>query len=165
MATSVTELLRRRHRALEARIVTLEIDPRVRRPRVARLAEELVAHATVEQLVVYPFAEQLLGLSGLAFEIEHALDSLVSVVSEADDDRLFGIALARLSAAFERHVDGDEIGILPMIEAIAAPEHLSRLGEMLEDFERTIAASRGGEVPAFWPESAGDVVARVGGTN
>lgn len=160
----VTELLRRRHRGLEARITALEVDPRFRRARVVQLAEELVAHATVEQLVVYPYAEQLLGVRDLSLEIERALDALLGVVGGVDDDAEFAVAIARLSAVFESHVDGDEVGLLPMIETLGDPEQLARMGGTIEEFERALATSRTSG-PNFWPEGAGDVVARGGGRN
>ena len=117
---SVGELLRRRHRGLQTRLVSLEFDPRARRARVVQLAEELVAHATVEQLVLYPYAEELLGVRDLSLEIERSLDALLAVIGGIDDDASFAGALARLTASFERHVDGDEIGLLPMVEALGA---------------------------------------------
>jgi hypothetical protein len=159
---ALSEMLRRRHRSLETRIAALEVDDRSRRARVVQLAEELVAHATVEQLVVYPYAEQLLGVSDLSLEIEHALDALLGVVGGIDCDRDFGVALARLATVFERHVDGDETSVLPMIEVLGDPEQLVRIGQTIEEFERAMASSRY-EGPGFWPETAGDVVARGGG--
>ena len=163
-ALALTELLRRRHRSLEVRIVALEVDPRIRRARVVQLAEELVAHATVEQLVLYPYAEQLLGLRDLSLEIERSLDALLGVVGGIDDDVRFGVALARLSAAFEQHIAGDESGLLPMVEALSSPDDLLRMGQTIEEFERALATSRTAG-PGFWPETAGDVVARGGGRN
>jgi hypothetical protein len=144
------ELLRRRHRVLEARIVGLEVDRPTRRARVVQLSEELVAHATVEQLVLYPYAEQLLGLRDLSLEIEHSLDALLGVVGSIEDDAQFAVALARLSAAFEQHVEGDEVGLLPMVESLSSPEDLARVGQTIEEFERALAASRGDET-GFWP--------------
>jgi hypothetical protein len=161
---ALTELLRRRHRSLEARIAALEFDGRARRARVVQLAEELVAHATVEQLVLYPYAEQLLGVRGLAFEIEHALDALLGVVGGIDDDRTFAVAIVRLGAVFERHVDGDEVGLLPMVETLADPDQLARMGATIEEFERAMSSART-TGPGFFPESAGDVVARWDGRN
>jgi hypothetical protein len=158
----VTELLRRRHRSLETRIVALEVDPRIRRARVVQLAEELVAHATVEQLVLYPYAEHLLGLQDLSMEIERALDALLALVGGVDDDAQFAVSLARLSVAFEQHVEGDEVELLPMIEVMSSPDVLLRMGETIEEFERALASSRG-PGPGFWPETAGDLVARGGG--
>jgi hypothetical protein len=159
---AVTELLRRRHRSLETRIVALEVDRRIRRPRVVQLAEELVAHATVEQLVLYPYAESLLGLQDLSLEIERSLDALLALVGGLDDEVQFTVALARLSGAFDQHVEGDEMGLMPMVEAMSSPEDLVRMGETLEDFEHALASSRGPGV-VFWPETAGDLVARGGG--
>ena len=162
--SALTELLRRRHRSLEARIVALEVDGRARRARVVQLAEALVAHATVEQLVLYPYAEQLLGLRGLSLEIERVLDSLLGVVGGIDDDAEFAVAIARLGAVFERHVDGDEVGVMPMIETLGDPDQLIRMGTTIEEFENALVMSRS-TGPGFWPETAGDVVARAGGTN
>jgi hypothetical protein len=161
---ALTQLLRSRHRSLETRIAALEFDGRARRPRVVQLAEELVAHATVEQLVLYPYAEQLLGMRGLALEIEQALDALLGVVGGIDDDREFAVAIVRLGAVFERHVDGDELSILPMIEALGDPTHLVRMGATIEEFERAMAVARCAG-PGFFPETAGDVVVRGGGRN
>lgn len=161
-ALAMTEVLRRRHRGLEARIAALEVDRRIRRARVIQLAEELVAHATVEQLVLYPYAEELLGLRDLSLEIERSLDALLAVVGGIEDEGLFAVALARLSAAFEQHVAADEVGLLPMIEALSSPEDLLRMGQTIEDFERSLTTSRNAG-PGFWPETAGDVVARGGG--
>jgi hypothetical protein len=159
---ALSEMLRRRHRSLETRIATLQVDDRSRRARVVQLAEELVAHATVEQLVVYPYAEQLLGVRELSLEIEHALDALLGVVGGIDSDRDFGIALARLATVFERHVDCDETSVLPMVEVLGDPEQLVRIGQTIEEFERAMVSSHH-EGPGFWPETAGDVVARGGG--
>jgi hypothetical protein len=159
---AVTELLRRRHRSLETRIVALEVDRRIRRARVVQLAEELVAHATVEQLVLYPYAEHLLGLQDLSVEIERTLDALLALVGGIDDDAQFAVALARLSIAFEQHVEGDEMELLPMIEVMSSPDVLVHMGETIEEFERALASSRG-PGPGFWPETAGDLVARGGG--
>jgi hypothetical protein len=159
-AIPLTELLRRRHRNLEARIASLEVDARARRPRVVQLAEDLVAHATVEQLVVYPYAEQRLGVRDLALEIERALDELLGVVGGIDDDRDFSVAIARLSCVFDRHVDGDEVGLLPMIETLGDPEQLVRMGETIKDFERAISTCRTGQ--GFWSEDVAEVAARGG---
>lgn len=163
-ALTLTEVLRRRHRSLETRIVALGVDGRIRRARVVQLAEELVAHATVEQLILYPYAEQLLGLRDLSVEIERSLDALLAVVGGIDDDATFSVSLARLAAAFEQHVAGDETGLMPMVEALSTTEDLVRMGRTIEEFERTLAVSRTAG-PGFWPETAGDVVARGGGTN
>ena len=125
---TLSELLRRRHRGLQTRMAALEFDRRARRARVVQLAEELVAHATVEQLVLYPYAEELLGVRDLSLEIERSLDALLGVIGGIEDDAAFAISMARLSAAFERHVDGDEVGLLPMVEALGAPEQIVRMG-------------------------------------
>ena len=150
---TLTGRLRVRHRTLQTRIATLEFDGRARRTRVVQLAEELVAHATAEQLVLYPYAEDLLGLRDLSFEIERSLDALLGVVGGLEDESAFGGAIARLSVVFERHVDGDELGLLPMVEALAPPEQLLRMGETIEEFERTLATARPDRA-AFWPEAA-----------
>jgi hypothetical protein len=161
----LSEMLRRRHRSLENRIATLQVDGRSRRARVVQLAEELVAHATVEQLVLYPYAERLLGVRDLSLEIERALDALLGVVGGIDSDPDFAIAIARLASVFERHVDGDEVGLLPMIETMGDPEQLVRMGETIEEFEKALATTANREGLGFWPETAGDIVARGGGTN
>jgi hypothetical protein len=155
--------LRARHRSLQTRIATLEFDGRARRARVVQLAEELVAHATAEQLVLYPYAEELLGLRDLSFEIERSLDALLGVVGGLDDEAMFGGAIARLSVIFERHVDGDELGLLPMVEALGPPEQLVRMDRTIEEFERALATPRM-ERAGFWPETVGPVL-RSGGRN
>jgi hypothetical protein len=160
----LAEMLRRRHRTLQTRMAALEFDNRARRVRVVQLAEELVAHATVEQLVLYPYAEELLGVRDLSLEIDRSLDALLSVVGGVEDDGEFAVAMARLSAAFERHVDGDEVGLLPMIEAMGVPEQILRMELTIEEFERALSTSKS-DGPGFWPETAGEVVARGGGRN
>jgi hypothetical protein len=161
---SLGELLRRRHRSLQTRMAALEFDGRARRARVVQLAEELVAHATVEQMVLYPYAEELLGLRDLSLEIERTLDALLAVVGGIADDDAFALAMARLTSSFERHVDGDELGLLPMVEALAMPEQIVRMEQTIEEFERALSAART-DGPGFWPETAGEVVARGGGRN
>jgi hypothetical protein len=156
----LAEMLRRRHRNLQTSMAALEFDRRARRVRVAQLAEELVAHATVEQLVLYPYAEELLGVHDLSLEIDRSLDALLGVVGGVEDDEDFAVAMARLSASFERHVDGDEIGLLPMIEAMGVPEQLLRMELTIEEFERALSTTRS-DGPAFWP----DVPERTGGRN
>ncbi|HZU82555.1 MAG TPA: hemerythrin domain-containing protein [Polyangiaceae bacterium] len=163
-ALALPELLRCRHRSLGARIAALEVDGRVRRVRVVQLAEELVAHATVEQLVFYPYAEQLLGLKDLATEIERALDALLGVVGGIDDDPQFFVSLARLSAAFQQHVEGDEAGLMPMVEALGDPDDLARMAATMQEFERALAGSRD-RPPYFWPEPAVGSSLRGGNRN
>ncbi len=161
---SLGEMLRRRHRGLQTRMAALEFDRRARRAQVVQLAEELVAHATVEQLVLYPYAEQLLGVRDLSLEIERTLDALLGVVGGIEDDENFAVAIARLSASFERHVDGDEMGLLPMVEALGVPEQVFRMEQTIEEFERALSTART-DGPGFWPETAGEVVAQGGGRN
>jgi hemerythrin-like domain-containing protein len=161
---SLGELLRRRHRGLQTRMAALEFDRRARRARVVQLAEELVAHATVEQLVLYPYAEELLGIRDLSLEIDRSLDALLGVIGGLDDDTTFAGAMARLTASFERHVDGDEMGLLPMVEALAAPDEVVRMEQTIEEFERTLATVPTDE-PWFLPDAAREVVARSRGKN
>ena len=158
------EMLRRRHRGLQTRMAVLEFDRRVRRDRVVQLAEELVAHATVEQLVLYPYAEELLGIRDLSLEIDRSLDALLGVIGGIDDDMTFAGAMARLTASFERHVDGDEMGLLPMVEVLGAPDQIVRMEHTIEEFERTLATSRTDE-PWFLPDAEREVVARSRGKN
>jgi hypothetical protein len=155
--TTLSDRLRMRHRGLQTRIATLEVDRRARRARVVQLAEELVAHATAEQLVLYPYAEDLLGLRDLSFEIERALDALLGVVGGLEDDVTFSGAIARLSIVFERHVDGDELGLLPMVEALGPPEQLFRMAQTLEDFECALASGQRAVRGGFWPEALSPV--------
>jgi hypothetical protein len=159
-AQGIFEMVRRRHRSLQARIAALEVDGRARRARVVSLAEELVAHATVEQLVLYPYAERLLGVTDLALEIERALESLLAVVGGIDCDEDFAVAIARLGAVFERHVDSDEVGLLPILEAVGDPEHLARMGVAIEEFERAISAAHH-EGIGLWPEGVEGVSGRM----
>jgi uncharacterized membrane protein YccC len=151
---SLTDLLRQRHRGLQTRMAALEFDRRARRTRVVQLAEELVAHATVEQLVLYPYAEDLLGIRNLSLEIDRSLDALRGVVGGVDDDREFAVAMARLSASFERHVDGDEMGLLPMVDALAVPDQIARMEKTIEEFERALCTTRS-EGPGFWRDTPG----------
>jgi hypothetical protein len=161
---SLGDLLRRRHRGLQTRMAELEFDRRARRARVVQLAEELVAHATVEQLVLYPYAEELLGVRDLSLEIERSLDALLAVIGVIEDDRTFAGAMARLSASFERHVDGDEMGLLPMVEALGAPEQIVHMEQTIEEFERALSTVRTDE-PWFWPDTPKEIVARGGWKN
>ncbi|MGD0673835.1 MAG: hypothetical protein ABSC94_00360 [Polyangiaceae bacterium] len=166
---TLTDVLRCRHRSLQTRIAALEFDGRSRRVRVVQLAEELVAHATVEQLVVYPYAEELLGVRDLSVEIESALDALLAVVGGIDKEAEFKCAVGRLSTAFQRHVEGDEIGLLPRVESMAPADHLTRMGRAIEEFERTLANSRMDDVSRGWQGASDDVLlnsaARGGGRN
>ena len=145
-------------------MAVLEFDRRARRARVVQLAEELVAHATVEQLVLYPYAEELLGVRNLSLEIERSLDALLAVIGGVDDDASFAGAMALLSASFERHVDGDEMGLLPMVEALGAPDQIVRIEQTIEEFERELSTAATDE-PWFLPDAVGEVVARGGGKN
>ena len=161
---SLGELFRSRHRGLQTRMAALEFDGRARRDRVVHLAEELVAHATVEQLVLYPYAADLLGVSSLSLEIERSLDALLGVVGGMDDDAQFAVAMARLSASFERHVDCDEGGLLPLVEALGVPDQIVRIEQTIEQFERALSRVRT-EGLGFWPETARAIVARSTGSN
>ena len=131
-------------------MATLEVDPRARRARVVQLAEELVAHATVEQLLFYPYSEDLLGVEGLAAGIETAVEALLDVLMDVDDDVAFARSLGRLLAQFERHVEEDEADVLPLVQAVGSPTYLARMGRTIEDFEHALASSRPPGEPGFW---------------
>ncbi len=161
---SLGELLRRRHRGLQTRMAALEYDSRARRAKVVQLAEELVAHATVEQLVLYPYAEELLGVHDLSLELERSLDALLGVIGGIEDERAFAGAMARLSASFERHVDGDEMGLLPMVEALGAPEQILRMEQTIQEFERALATV-GSDEPWFLPDAGSELLVRGGWKN
>ncbi len=133
-------------------MAALEVDRRARRARVVQLAEELVAHATVEQLLFYPYSEDLLGVEGLGVGIESAVDALLDVLMDVDDDAKFARSLARLLAQFERHVEEDESDVLPLVQAVGSPTYLVRMGRTIEDFEQALASSRIPREASFWTE-------------
>ncbi len=160
---TLVESMRCRHRGLQTRMAALELDARARRPRVVQLAEELVAHATAEQLVLYPFAEELLGVHDLSVDIEQSLEALLCVVGDVERDSEFSIAMARLSAVFERHVRSDETGLLPMVQALGPPDEIRRVELTIEEFERALSSPGGEGGIGFWPEAAGQTMARNGG--
>lgn len=113
----------------------------------------------MEQLVIYPYAEELLGLTGLAVEIERSLDAVLGVVGSVEDDAGFAGAVARLSAAFERHVDGDEVGLLPLLELVGPRAQMLRISRTIQDFERAMVESRL-EGSCSWPAICSEAPSR-----
>ena len=56
-------------------------------------------------------------------------------------------------------MDGDEVGLLPMVEALGAPDQIVRMEQTIEEFERALSSVRTDE-PWFLPDPVGEVVAR-----
>ena len=105
-----------------------------------------------------------LGVHDLSLELERSLDALLGVIGGIEDERAFAGAMARLSASFERHVDGDEMGLLPMVEALGAPDQIVRMEQTIQEFERALATV-GSDEPWFLPDAGSELLVRGGWKN
>jgi iron-sulfur cluster repair protein YtfE (RIC family) len=113
----VTRILEADHRKVEDLFSKIErADGKARTPLVAELADALEGHMRLEEDVVYPALEPVVGMEPITEgETEHKLARkvLADVERLAPDDPGFGAALAALKAGIEHHVKEEEDDVFP----------------------------------------------------
>ena len=135
----VTKILEADHRTVEELFSKIEKAKGAdRSPFIEELATSLKAHMQLEESVVYPAFENIVGMEPITEgETEHELarKTLADVKRLAPDEPGFGAALDALKAGIEHHVKEEEEELFPKVrnkgkralEDIATPFMTKRL--------------------------------------
>ena len=151
------DLLVEQHDKVDRLIAQIENEPLIERKQFLfdELADNIAAHATMEEKLFYPTvrAEQT---QEILLDSEHAgIKRVLSELLETDvDDERFEMRLAVLKEEIEHHAREEEEQILfPKLRRLMSAEQLSALGrEMHALFERLMAHRPRMQVP---PQTAG----------
>jgi hemerythrin-like domain-containing protein len=132
-----TDLLKTQHREVEELFRQLEEaeDESARTALRLELANNLAAHASIEEEIMYPVVMEALGPDGRireGFE-EHALAefALYRLMQVSPMDETFSAKVAALKDLVTHHIEEEESEILPKAESELG-ERLEMLGERLE---------------------------------
>lgn len=148
------ELLRTQHeeaRLLFERILHSDED---RRTLLQQLAEDLFAHATIEEEIFYPaaYAKRRTNELFLQSVDEHMLirQLVAELLAMEPDDDDFAIKLTMLKDEVAHHVAEEENEVFRLARAELSPEELRRLGEEMEDlFEDELAEQPVERLPLY----------------
>ena len=139
---NATRLLVAQHRAIEALFAEVACETR-RTPRMraaSRLTEELIAHMAAEETIFYPAARSVLGPKrgpgdlGGRMPDEHFMlrAQLRRVLATSLHTPAFTPRFEALRTLFAHHVESEETGIFPQVEAHLPARRLETLGAEVE---------------------------------
>lgn len=140
----VTDLITRDHETVHRLFLSLERagDPAARKELVERIVEELEAHASAEEEVVYPALRAVSRrIDDAEAAHEHVRMIIAALQGEEPGSDGFTARARQLEQAVLSHAAEEENGIL--LEAgRLAPEELERLGAAMEAAEMSAKAGR-----------------------
>ena len=163
----VTKILEADHRSVEGLFSKIEKAKGAdRAPFIEELASSLKGHMQLEESVVYPAFESVVGMEPITEgETEHDLarKALADVERLGPDDPGFGAALDALKAGIEHHVKEEEDDLFPkvrqkgkrVLEEIATPFMKKRLDLGLPREAPALAAASSKDELVSEAESAG----------
>jgi len=151
-----TALLEEQHRKAEALFSKLESgDAGV----LAELANELVAHMTIEQEIFYPAVRSIdTDRVTESFE-EHAVAELAlkRLLAADQNEETFPARVSVLQELVQRHIDDEESDLFPSVEAELSNEQLETLGEQMKwRFDEVLAEDDEGKLPRGFDETSAD---------
>lgn len=141
-STDALELLRAQHEEVESLIEDLEAsdDPSEKAALFGKLADQVAAHAAIEEQLFYPavMAKQTRELLIESTEEHLAIKRVIADLLELDvSDEHFAAKLTVVKELIRHHAhDEEEDKLFPLVEKVASKDELAALGgEMLALFE------------------------------
>ena len=151
-----TALLEEQHRKAEALFSKLESgDAGV----LAELANELVAHMTIEQEIFYPAVRSMDTEKVTESFEEHAVAELAlkRLLAADQNEETFPARVSVLQELVQRHIDEEESDLFPTVEAELSNEQLETLGEQMKwRFDEVLAEDDEGKLPRGFDETSAD---------
>jgi len=155
-----TQLLKQQHekvRALFGEIDTCE-DPDDKQALFQELADNLAAHATIEEKLFYPAAYASKTKELLAEAVEEHLSMkriLADLIGMSPDEENFDAKLKVLEEQVEHHVEEEEEEIFEAARKELDAEQREKLGnEMQELFDEEMEAEPSEDIPSQTDEAA-----------
>jgi iron-sulfur cluster repair protein YtfE (RIC family) len=154
-----TQLLEKQHRKVEAIFSKLE-GKHPSEELLTELANDLVAHMTIEQEIFYPEISEV--DSDLVMESyeEHSLAELAlkRLIHTELDDSAFHARVIALKELIEHHVKEEEEELFPKVEKAMDEKRLTELGATMKArFEEIVGAGYEAAVPKGYAKTSADV--------
>jgi iron-sulfur cluster repair protein YtfE (RIC family) len=159
-----TKLLEKQHRKVEAIFAKLEGGSSDAEELVNELANDLVAHMTIEQEIFYPAIQNVDRKQVFESYEEHALAEfalkrLIAADTESDE---FQARVTALKELIEHHVKEEEKELFPEVEKALDEDKLKELAvQMQEQFDRVVKAGFESAVPRGFAKTSSDVSKKV----
>jgi hemerythrin-like domain-containing protein len=154
-----TQLLEKQHRKVESIFKKLEDGSPDAEKLALELANDLVAHMTIEQDIFYPAIREVDEDLVLESYEEHALAevALKRLLAIAPDDGAWKARVVALKELIEHHVQEEEQELFPKVEKALGEERLNELGsEMKERFEAVVAEGYEAALPRGYAKTSSD---------
>jgi hemerythrin superfamily protein len=154
------ELLKQQHRQVEKLFEQLESseDSEQKQALFQELADNLAAHAAIEEETFYPeaYAKQTKELLQEAVEEHLAIKRLLAdLLAMTPDDENFDAKVTVLKEQVKHHVEEEEGELFKKVKKEMSSEELDTLGEDLEaEFEAEMADDPSSKVPGQTDEAA-----------
>jgi hemerythrin superfamily protein len=117
-----------------------ETDPATRAALVEQIAQGLARHAQMEEQILYPRLEKVLGASLLQQNVsEHnrMREALERLSSLSSIDPSFDLTVEQLMSEVLDHVRLEEEEELPQVRKQLGDEELQRLGQLMQEFRQS----------------------------
>ncbi|MFN2614934.1 MAG: hemerythrin domain-containing protein [Actinomycetota bacterium] len=109
---------------------------------VQKVIRELSIHAAIEEQLVYPQMEQMMGQGKK--KVDHALDEhqevkemLAQLEQMTAEDEQMDTIMEKLEESVSEHVEEEETDLFPKFAKVAGREELEQMGEQLRMAKRT----------------------------
>jgi hemerythrin superfamily protein len=157
---TATELLKIDHRLIQSLFRQIENTDGDRRKKILgdRCLREIEIHSLIEKKIFYPAVRRDLGEDRLVAQslLEHeAAERLVHELKGLAEGERYNIRFRALREVFEPHIEEEEAGMLPRVEASDMDNEA--LGQQMLDLKRRIVPSR------FQEERVRNIAAAVAG--
>jgi hemerythrin superfamily protein len=152
-----TALLKKQHRKVEGMFATLQKRKGDTSAVLAQLANDLVAHMTIEQTIFYPAVRQIDSEMVSESYEEHALAELAlkRLLETTPDDATFAAKVTALKELIQHHVEEEEKELFPAVEDEIDSESHDALGtRMLRAFEAAVEQGYESLLPPGFATSA-----------
>ena len=143
MATDISDLIAADHRKVEALFDRLETGDGDRRQLADEVSDELTAHTTGEEQILYPALRDMVqGGSAMAHEAQTEHDEMkrfvATISKEEPGSRSFETALQNLIIAVNEHAAEEETEWLPALRIIIGADKMAELGDLFEKVKGTV---------------------------
>lgn len=154
-----TSLLEKQHRKVEATFKKLESGKPEALPLLTELANDLVAHMAIEQLIFYPAVRRIKEDLILESYEEHAVAELAlkRLLGTDPHDATFTAKVTTLKELILHHAKEEEEELFPAVEKALGDEELVSLGkEMKVAFEQALAEGFEAALPKTFAKTTAD---------
>jgi hemerythrin superfamily protein len=147
------DLLKQQHQEVKSLFEEIEQsdDPEEKAEFVQDLADNLAAHATIEEKIFYPAAYEDETKEDLEEAVEEHLSAkriLADLIEMGPEDENFDAKIMVLKEQIEHHVEDEEKKLFPKVQSILDSAMLETLGTQMEElFDQEMAEEPSEKIP------------------